>query len=243
MKREIVEVVRNEKVGENIFLMELKGDFSAIKNPGEFVELELPNHYLRRAFSVCRVHQNRLEILVKILGQGTKEMAEYPIETRLDCLVGLGNGFDINKAQKPLLLAGGIGIAPMLDLAERFLAKGIRPIIVYGAAKKEDLVLISELCRLGEVQFCTEDGSYGFKGNPIDYLKSHPLDFDYYYACGPQVFLKNLKEFNAKGCLSLEARMGCGFGACMGCSIKTTTGPKRVCKEGPVFEASEVLFE
>lgn len=243
MEKKIVEVVRNEKVGENIFLMELKGDFSVIQNPGEFIELELPGYYLRRPFSVCRYKKNTLEILYKILGRGTKEMAEYCPGTKLDCLIGLGNGFDTSKAQKPLLIAGGIGIAPMLGLAESFLKKGITPQILYGASKKEDLVLLPELNQLGELHLCTDDGSLGFLGNPIDYLKSHALDFDYYYACGPQLFLKHLKNYQPNGCLSLEARMGCGFGACMGCSIQTVTGPKRVCKEGPVFEASEVLFE
>ena len=125
---------------------------------------------------------------------------------------------------------------------EAFNELGIKPKIIYGVGKQSDLVLIEELEKLGDLIICSDSGEVGYHGNVVSYLKEHSVDYDYYYACGPQVMCKYLKALTDKGCLSLEARMGCGFGACMGCSIETTNGPKRVCKEGPVFEASEVLL-
>ena len=242
MKEVKLTIVKNIPVSSDIYLMELSGDLSEIKAPGEFVEVKIPNYYLRRPISVHRYSQNSLELLYKVLGHGTKDMTSYPVGMTLDCLVGLGNGFDITLSKKPLLVAGGIGIAPLIGLAESFNSVGIKPTILFGAANKDGLVLINELEKLGKVILCTDDGSVGYKGNTVNYLKEHKIDFDYYYACGPQVMLKYLKQYSDKGCLSLEARMGCGFGACMGCSIETVNGPKRVCKEGPVFEASEVLL-
>lgn len=242
MKNIILEITKNIKVAKDTYYMQLTGDTSEIKNPGEFIEIKLPNYYLRRPISVCRFTKNYVEILYKILGHGTSDMSKYPLGTKLECLIGLGNGFDVKKAKKPLLIGGGIGIAPMFELAHKFLELNIKPTIIYGAAKKEELALITELEKISNLIVCTDDGSLGYKGNPVNYLKENNIEFDYYYSCGPQIMLKFLKEFNSDGCLSLEARMGCGFGACMGCSIQTTNGPKRVCKEGPVFEAKEVIF-
>jgi dihydroorotate dehydrogenase electron transfer subunit len=169
-------------------------------------------------------------------------MTNYEVGKKLDVLVGLGNGFDITKAKQPLLVAGGIGIAPLIGLAKRFNNLGIKPTLVYGAANECDLVLLEELGKYTTLYITTDDGSLGFKGNPVTFLKENDIKYDYYYSCGPQVMLKYLALYDSNGCVSLEARMGCGFGACMGCSIKTTNGTKRVCKEGPVFEASEVIF-
>lgn len=242
MKEVSLIITKNEKVSNDIYLMELSGDLTEIKNPGEFVEVKIPNHYLRRPISVHNYSSDKLELLYKVLGHGTKDMTSYPVGMSLDVLVGLGNGFDTSLAKKPLLVAGGIGIAPMIGLAEKFNKLGIKPVIVFGSANSEGLVLVDKLNTLGEVHLCTDDGSAGFKGNCVSFLKEHKIDFDYYYACGPQIMLKFLKEYSTNGCLSLEARMGCGFGACMGCSIETTNGPKRVCKEGPVFDSSEVLL-
>ena len=157
-------------------------------------------------------------------------------------LVGLGNGFDVTKAKKPLLVAGGIGIAPMYNLAKRFNELGIKPTLIYGARSKDEIVLLDEFEKLCNVIVCTDDGSLGFKGTSVFYLEKNKVEYDYYYSCGPYRMLQALAEYSKNGCVSLEARMGCGFGACMGCSIKTTNGPKRVCKEGPVFMASEVEF-
>ena len=155
-------------------------------------------------------------------------------------LVGLGNGFDTSKANRPLLIGGGIGIAPLYHLAKVLVKEGKKPLIVLGFKNKDEVIYEEEFASFGKVYVTTDDGSYGYKGNPVSFLKENQLDFDYYYACGPQVMLKYLSLAYPNGEVSLEARMGCGFGACMGCSIETTTGPKRVCKEGPVFVSSEV---
>lgn len=242
MKEVTLTITKNEAVSSDIYLMRLEGDLSEIKNPGEFVEIKLPNYYLRRPISVSRYSENYLELLYKVLGHGTKDMTSYPIGMTLDVLVGLGNGFDVTKSKKPLLIGGGIGIAPMFALADKFNELGIKPTILYGSANKDGLVCLEELSNIADLICCTDDGSYGYKGNTVSYLKEHNVEYDYYYACGPQIMCKFLKAYDENGCLSLEARMGCGFGACMGCSIETVNGPKRVCKEGPVFEASEVIL-
>lgn len=242
MKNVVLKIESNQPVGKDIYLMRLVGDLSSIKNPGEFVEIKLPNYYLRRPISVCDFSNTHVDLLYKVLGHGTKDMTNYPIGTELEVLVGLGNGFDLTKANKPLLIGGGIGIAPMFGLARAFNELGIKPKIIYGVGKQSDLVLIEELEKLGDLIICSDSGEVGYHGNVVSYLQENNVDYDYYYACGPQVMCKYLKALTDKGCLSLEARMGCGFGACMGCSIETTNGPKRVCKEGPVFEASEVLL-
>ena len=242
MEKVILQISSNTQVGKDVYLMRLEGDLSSIKNPGEFVELKLDKYYLRRPISVCEYSSTHLSLLYKVLGRGTKDMSSLEVGTKLDVIVNLGNGFDTSLSQNPLLIAGGIGIAPMIGLAKEFNSKGIKPTLIYGAAKKEDIVLLNELNKISNVIICTDDGSLGYKGNTVSYLKEHKLNYDKYYACGPQVMLKYLALFDTNGYVSLEARMGCGFGACMGCSIETTNGPKRVCKEGPVFEASEVIF-
>ena len=242
MENVILEVISNNKVGNDIYEMVLKGDLSSIKNRGEFVELKLDGYYLRRPISVCDFNSDTLTLLYKVLGHGTKDMSTYKVGTKIDTLVNLGNGFTDLDAKKPLLVAGGIGIAPMFALARKFNELNVRPTILYGASKASDIVLVEKLKQYGDVIITTDDGSINYKGNVVSYLKEHNVEFDKYYACGPQVMLKYLALYSLNGYVSLEARMGCGFGACMGCSIQTTNGPKRVCKEGPVFDASEVIF-
>ena len=242
MKNVVLEIKENKKISEDIYLMRLEGDLSDIKNPGEFVEIKLDNYYLRRPISVHDFSETHLDLLYKVLGHGTKDMTKYEKGTKLEVLVGLGNGFDTNASKNPLLIAGGIGIAPMYALAKEFNKKGITPTLIYGVSREVDLVLLDEFSKISKLIICSDNGERGYKGNVVSYLKEHDVDYDYYYACGPQIMLKYLKEYDDKGFVSLEARMGCGFGACMGCSINTTLGPKRVCKEGPVFLASEVIF-
>ena len=222
--------------------MTLVGDTKAIKNSGEFINITVPNYYLRRPISVCRYSDKHVDILYKVLGHGTKDMSSFEKGMELDVLVGLGNGFEVKENIKPLLVGGGIGIAPLFALAQKFNELGIKPTLVYGARSKDDIVLVEELQKLCNVIVCTDDGTLGFKGNVIDCIKNSNIDFDYYYSCGPYKMLQFLSMAYPNGCVSLEARMGCGFGACMGCSIQTTKGPQRVCKEGPVFEATEVIF-
>lgn len=242
MKNVILKITENKQLSKDIFILKLEGDLSEIKNPGEFVEIKLDNYYLRRPISVHDFNNTSLTLLYKVLGRGTNDLSTYEIGKELDVLVGLGNGFDVSKSKKPLLIAGGIGIAPMYNLALKFNNLGIKPTLIYGISRETDLVLIEEFSKITNLIICSDDGSVGYKGNVVSYLKENNLNFDKYYACGPQIMLKFLKQFNEDGYVSLEARMGCGFGACMGCSIETINGPKRVCKEGPVFEASEVLF-
>ena len=242
MKDVLLKIEKNVQVGTDIYLMRLTGDTSEIKNSGEFINITVPGYYLRRPISVCDFGDGYVDILYKVLGHGTKDMSSFPCDMNLQCLIGLGNGFDINKSCKPLLVGGGIGIAPLVGLARKFNKIGIKPILVYGARNKNDIVLVDELSKLCELYLCTDDGTLGYKGNVIECIKASDLKFDYYYACGPQKMLEFLSQAYPNGCVSLEARMGCGFGACMGCSIETTNGPKRVCKEGPVFEATEVIF-
>lgn len=242
MQNVILTIEKNIKVGKDVFLMTLSGDLSSIKNPGEFINITVPGYYLRRPISVCDFSEKHVDILYKVLGRGTKDLSDFKKGTKLDCLVGLGNGFEVKDDIKPLLVGGGIGIAPLFALAKAFNKLGIKPALVYGARSKDDIVLVEELEKIADLHVCTDDGSLGYKGNVIDCIKNSNIEFDYYYSCGPQVMLKYLALAYPNGCVSLEARMGCGFGACMGCSIETTKGPKRVCKEGPVFEASEVKF-
>ncbi len=242
MKNVILEVAYNKKVSNDIYQMRLMGDTRAIKNYDEFIEIKLDGYYLRRPISVMDFTDSYVDILYKVLGHGTKDMTSYKEGQKLDVLIGLGNGFDITKAKKPVLIAGGIGVAPLIGLAKGFIDRGIKPVFIYGARSKDDIVMTNLISEYADLKICTDDGSLGYKGNVVSFLKSLNLDFDYYYACGPQVMLKFLALDFKNGEVSLEARMGCGFGACMGCSIETTNGPKRVCKEGPVFDASEVIF-
>ena len=242
MENVILEVAYNNKVSNDIYQMRLTGDTKAIKNYDEFIEIKLDGYYLRRPISVMDFGDGYVDILYKVLGHGTKDMTAYKPGLKLDVLVGLGNGFDITKAKKPVLVAGGIGVAPLIGLAKGFNKLGIKPTFIYGARSKDDIVMTGLIEKYADLKVCTDDGSLGFKGNAVAYLKSLNLDFDYYYACGPQIMLKFLAADFKNGEVSLEARMGCGFGACMGCSIETTNGPKRVCKEGSVFDASEVKF-
>lgn len=242
MKNVILIVEKNEQVSKDIFLMRLSGDCSSIENEGEFIEIQLPNKFLRRPISVSTFSKNHVDILYKILGQGTLEMSTYEVGKKLDVLVGLGNGFTLYDDKKPTLIAGGIGIAPMFSLIEYFSKKNIKPTLIYGARSKDDLVLIDYLKEKTSLYLCTDDGSFGFKGNVIDCIKNNNLEVEYFYGCGPIRMLQAISSSFKEGQVSLEARMGCGFGACMGCSIQTKNGPKRVCKEGPVFLSSEVIY-
>ncbi len=242
MKDVKLSIKENIRVSSDTYLMTLVGDTKEIKNVGEFINITIPGYYLRRPISVCEYGEYFVTILYKVLGRGTNDMSHWKFAEEVNVLVGLGNGFPEKDIKKPLLVAGGIGIAPLIGLAKKFNKQGIKPHLVFGARTKDDLVMLKELEKITELHLCTDDGSLGFKGNPIEYLKNNPIDYEYYYACGPQKMLEFLTKYDTRGCVSLEARMGCGFGACMGCSIETVNGPKRVCKEGPVFEAKEVKW-
>ncbi len=240
MKQLIMTVISNKAVGSDVYEIKLSGETSL--KSGQFVELQLKDHYLRRPFSVTEFKDGVLTILYKIVGVGTADMTGLKEGDTIDVLSELGNTFSIEGVEKPLLVGGGIGTAPMYNLALDFHKKGIRPTVILGFRNKEEVYYIEKFQQIANVIIATDDGSLGEKGNAVSVLKNKNIDFDKYFACGPMVMLKALKEFSTNGELSLEARMGCGFGACMGCSIETTKGVKRVCKEGPVFLASEVIF-
>lgn len=237
-----LEIISNELLTNKIYRMVLKGE-NRIENPGSFVEVTIPGFYLKRPISVADYTNDTLTLIYKVLGHGTDKMSTMLKGESLEVLTDLGNGFT-NLTKNPLIVAGGIGVAPFVNLVKKFNELGIKPTMIYGEQTKENYVLLDFFKEnTKELILVTDDGSSGIKGNPCSYLSSNKIDFDKYYACGPNIMLKNLTKLTTNGYLSLEARMGCGFGACMGCSIETTKGPKRVCKEGPIFEASEVIYE
>lgn len=243
MKEQILTILSNEKVGKDTYLLSLQGDCHAIADSGQFAEISLPDHYLRRPLSIYDYTFDSVTFLYKILGRGTKALSTYEKGMKLDVLLGLGNGFDTSLSSNPLLIGGGIGIAPLYHLGKQLLEEGKKPTFLFGFKNKEEAIMIKEFEKLGKVILTSDDGSLGYKGNPVSYLRENKVSQDFYYACGPLVMLKYLSKAFPLGQVSLEARMGCGFGACMGCSIKTSSGFKRVCKEGPIFLASEVNYE
>ncbi len=241
-KQVIFEITENKRIANSVYKMLLKGDTSAIKNSGQFINILIEGFFLRRPISVCDYDDTTLTILYKTFGKGTQKMSEMKPGDNLDCLVGLGNGFDyILGKESVVLVGGGVGVPPLYNLAKELLKDGKKPMIVLGFNSKDDVFYESEFKALGlNVYVATVDGSYQTKGFVTNVLEN--LDFDYYFACGPHAMLMSLAKLDVEGQLSFEERMGCGFGACMGCSCKTITGYKRICKEGPVLLSSEVII-
>jgi len=248
MKQDVFTVKENKALSSGIFKMVLEGDTSAITAPGQFVNIKLPGRYLRRPISVCDSEPGRLTLIYKLLGEGTAYMSLMAPGTDLDILTGLGNGYDLRKAGRfPLVIGGGVGVPPMYKLTKELLGDGRieRCItVVLGFNTASEVFLEKEFRDLvHNVIVTTVDGSYGIKGYVTTPLTE--VNFTDYYACGPLPMLKAVRNAlgEERGQLSLEERMGCGFGACMGCSIKVKGGYKRVCKDGPVFSSSELLWE
>ena len=244
MKQSIYKVIENKALTSTVFKMVLEGDVSDIKNSGEFINIKLEGKFLRRPISVCDVDSTTVTILYKVVGAGTEQMSEMPVGTELDVLVGLGNGYDLSFAgDAPLLLGGGVGVPPLYNLAKRLIDSGKKVTVVLGFNTKEEIFYENEFKALGaEVFVTTADGSYGIKGFVTDAMKN--IDYTYFYTCGPEPMFKAVyKASTTSGQMSFEERMGCGFGACMGCSCKTITGYKRICKEGPVMKKEEILWE
>ena len=235
-------VLDNEMLCPGVYRLRLEGNTSAITAPGQFVELQLPGFFLRRPLSVCDWDEAGLTILYRVGGRGTDWLAACAPGARIDALTGLGNGFDVAACGKTtFVIGGGIGVPPMYGLAKRLLAAGKTPVAILGFNKKSEIFYQKEFEALGiKTIVATADGSAGVKGFVTDAL---PENFDTFCACGPMVMQRALCEKTDKpGFLSLEARMGCGFGACMGCTIETADGPKRVCKEGPVFRKEALVW-
>ena len=223
--------------------MTLRGDTSAITAPGQFVNIQLDGLYLRRPISVCDVAGDQLTIIYKVVGKGTAQMAAMQTGT-LDVLTGLGNGYDLSvSGERPVLLGGGVGVPPMYMLAKQLIAQGKKVTVILGFNTKAEVFYEQAFRDLGaDVTVTTVDGSYGMKGFVTDALAN--VDYTHFYTCGPEPMLKAVyKATTTSGQMSFEKRMGCGFGACMGCSCKTITGYKRICKEGPVMRKEEILWE
>ncbi|MBQ2310943.1 MAG: dihydroorotate dehydrogenase electron transfer subunit [Firmicutes bacterium] len=239
MKQVILTIEQNKELAANAYEMVLSGDVSAVTRPGQFVNIQLPGRYLRRPISVCDCGPDRLTLIYKVLGEGTADMTKMQPGTKLDVLTGLGNGFDLTRAgDRPVLIGGGIGIPPLYWLAKELIKTGKIPAVVLGFNSKDEMFYVEEFRKLGcEVTVATADGSYGIKGYVTSAVNK---GFSQYYSCGPSPMLKAVHALPLSGQLSLEERMGCGFGACMGCSIKTKDGYKRVCKDGPVFNKEEL---
>ena len=236
------QILSNEQLTKDVFKMVMQGDTSAISAPGQFINIKLDGLFLRRPISICDYDENTITVIYKAVGEGTELMSTLTTGAELDCLVGLGNGYDITKSQKPLLIGGGVGVPPLYRLAKDLINNGQKPIVVLGFNTKEEVFLENEFKTLGcETFVTTVDGSYGVKGFVTDAMRD--LDFDYFYTCGPMPMFKAVNAAtNVSGQFSFEERMGCGFGACMGCSCKTKYGNKRICKDGPVLVKEEIIW-
>ena len=241
MKQLTFEIKTNEQIAKNVYRMQLCGDTAGIL-PGQFVNIRVQGQFLRRPISVCNIADGILTIIYKVVGVGTEAMRHLPVGTQLDVLTVLGNGYDLSKAgDEPLLVGGGVGVPPMYMLARQLREMGKDVRVILGFNTKDEVFYEEEFRALGcDVTVTTVDGSHGVKGfvtNALDGQQS------YYYTCGPLPMIKALLQAaGTNGEVSMEERMGCGFGACMGCTIQTTQGPKRVCKEGPVFPAEELIL-
>ena len=243
MKQVIFDIVENTCLVPNVYRMRLKGDTSAITAPGQFVNIKLDGMFLRRPISVCDVQGDELTIIYKVVGKGTEAMSKM-VDGSLDILTGLGNGYDLSvTGDMPVLLGGGVGVPPMFLLCKRLIEAGKRPTVILGFNKQEEVFYEEEFKALGcPVLVTTVDGSYGIKGFVTDALKN--VEYTHFCTCGPEPMLKAVyRATNSSGQMSFEERMGCGFGACMGCSCQTLTGYKRICKDGPVMRKEEIKWE
>lgn len=247
MKQGIFEIKSNVALTATVYKMVLTGDTSAITCPGQFVNILLDGLFLRRPISVneCRANGvgNELTLIYKVVGKGTEQMAGMVAGQTLDVLTGLGNGYDLSKAgDKPLLIGGGVGVPPLYMLARQLREAGKDVSVILGFNTKDEVFCEADFKALGcDVTVTTVDGSYGVKGFVTNAL---PESYTYFYTCGPEPMLKAVyKATVTDGQFSFEERMGCGFGACMGCSCKTVTGNKRICKEGPVLTKEDIIWE
>lgn len=243
MKQVIFKVTDNYSLTENVKLMKLKGDTSKITKPGQFVNILIDGLFLRRPISVCDINGDELTLIYKIVGKGTEKMSEYESGHKLDLLTGLGNGFDISDCgDTPILVGGGVGVPPMYFLAKELIKANKSVRVILGFNTESEIFFEKEFKELGcQVAVTTVDGTKGTKGFVTEEMKGN---YSYVFACGPEPMLKAVYNLSSTGAqFSFEERMGCGFGACMGCSCKTITGYKRICKEGPVMKKEEILWD
>lgn len=243
MRQILFEIIENIPLTANVFKMRLAGDTSDITRPGQFVNIKLDHFYLRRPISVCDCEEGLLTLIYKVVGGGTKAMSNMLPGEKLDILSGLGNGYDTHlTGERPLLIGGGVGVPPLYMLAKKLIEEGKRVSVILGFNAADEVFYEEEFQALGcSVSVTTVDGTYGIKGYVTETMKNK--DYTYFCACGPEAMLKAVyTESNTSGQLSFEERMGCGFGACMGCSCKTLTGNKRICKDGPILVKEEILW-
>ena len=242
MTQGIYRIEYNRRLTADVWEMRLTGDTGAVTAPGQFINIKLEGLFLRRPISICDWDGEGITIIYKVVGKGTAALSDAEPGQDLDVLCGLGNGFDVSKCgERTVVIGGGVGVPPMYGLAKALLKAGKPPIAVLGFNKKEEIFYEDQFRALGiETTVTTVDGSYGVKGFVTDALRS---SYDYFCACGPLPMLKAVYNATAtSGLLSFEERMGCGFGACMGCSCKTKYGNKRICKDGPVLEKEEIIW-
>ncbi len=244
MEQRIFTIMNNRCIAPQVYQMNLRGDISAITAPGQFVNIQLAGKFLRRPISVCNVNRDVLTLIYKVVGTGTEQMSKMTEGEKLDVLVGLGNGYNLEKSgERPLLMGGGVGAPPLYYLAKQLVAQGKEVTAILGFNKAEEVFLEKEFAAMGvNVIIATADGSRGVKGFVTDGV-AKAGDYTYVYTCGPEPMLKAVyAKTTTGGQYSFEERMGCGFGACMGCTCKTKYGSKRICKDGPVLEKEEIVW-
>lgn len=243
MKQGLFTITENTPLTGSVALLRLRGDASGITAPGQFVDLAIPSLFLRRPFSVCDWDAESLTLLYETVGKGTERLRALPLGTELDLLTGLGKGFDLSCAgREPLLVGGGTGLSPLYALAKRLLERGCEPRVVLGFRSEAEMFALRSFHALGLYpSVTTEDGSFGIRGRVTEAMD---LPHSYLYACGPAAMLRAAAEKSPAGAqLSFDVRMGCGFGVCMGCTMQTVNGPRRVCRDGPVFRKEEILWD
>ena len=243
MKDSIFKILSNEKIAKNTYECVLEGDISHITSPGQFVNVKLDGFYLRRPISVCDAEDGKLTLIYKAVGKGTEEMAKAKAGTEWLTLTGLGNGYDTSvSGERPLLIGGGAGVPPMYMLCKKLISEGKSPTVILGFNTENEVFYKEKFTNLGvKVIIATADGSVGVKGFVTDAMPM--CEYTYFYTCGPEPMLKAIYGASVtSGQFSFEERMGCGFGACMGCSCKTKYGNKRICRDGPVLTKEEIIW-
>ena len=243
MKQSIFTVTENRKIASSVYEMTLSGDTSSVTAPGQFVNIRLDGFFLRRPISVCDCESGTLRLIYNVVGNGTQAMSKLQNSTELDVLTGLGNGYNTGKSgNRPLLLGGGVGVPPMYMLAKKLISEEKDVTVILGFNTENEVFYENEFQALGaKVLVTTADGSKGIKGFVTDAMDK--VDYTYFYTCGPEPMLKEVyNKSTTSGQFSFKERMGCGFGACMGCSCKTKYGSKRICKDGPVLEKEEIIW-
>lgn len=243
MTQGIYTVISNRPIAPSVYRMELSGDTSGLSSPGQFINFKIEGMFLRRPISVFDYSDSTITVIYKTVGEGTEKLSAAAIGDSFDILVGLGNGFNIEKpSKKPLLIGGGVGIPPLYKLCKELINQDKCVSVILGFNKKEEIFCEEDFKALGaKVTVTTVDGSYGVKGFVTDAMRD--MDYDFFYTCGPLPMFKAIENTAVtSGQFSFEERMGCGFGACMGCSCKTKYGNKRICKDGPVLDREEIIW-